>query len=47
MLSDGKKVFQYKRGHQRGHHQKRLERCLFLPFLDNMAVVLGVCDIAG
>jgi hypothetical protein len=30
-----------------GHHQKRLERSLFLFFLDNMTVVFGLFDIAG
>ena len=34
-------------GHGRGDHQKLLERCLFLIFLDNLVVVLGLFDIAG
>jgi hypothetical protein len=31
----------------REHHKKLLEQCLFLFFLDNMAVVLGLFDNAG
>jgi len=44
MFNNGKKRKQYKHGLQRGHHQKR---CLLLPFLDNLAVVLGPSDITG
>ena len=42
LVPGGRKRTQYMRGRHWGHHQKRLERRLFLLFLDNLAVVLGI-----
>ena len=41
MLSDSKKWQQCKQRHHKRDHQWRLEQCLFLIFIDNLAVVLG------
>jgi hypothetical protein len=39
MLSEGKKLKQYKHGRDKGHHRKRLERRLFLLFSENFTIV--------